>query len=147
VTSDGAVREFVRQERLAGGAHWDAWSPSHHPTMSQGKPRFEMQELDSIDESTAEMHTGGMEDQRRKELLQRRQELLNKQTGSEGTETRRQEAEDRVTMAAAALRTPGFPKPLPAEVEAAERDLRVATEECDRINAELRDIDEELEAL
>ncbi len=88
-----------------------------------------------------------MEDQRRKELLQRRQELVEQQTGLNGTETRRQEAEDRVTMAAAALRTPGFPKPFPAEVEAAERDLREATDACNRINAELRDIDEALGTL
>jgi hypothetical protein len=85
-----------------------------------------------------------MDDQRRNELLQRRQALISKQTGAKGSETTRQEAEDRVTMAALALRTPGFPKPFPAEVEDAERDLREATTECDRINAELRDIDEEL---
>jgi hypothetical protein len=90
------------------------------------------------------MHTGGMEHQRRNELLQRRQELLNKLTGLEGTESRRQDAEDRVTMAAKALRTPGIPKPFPAEVEAAERDLREATDECNRIHAELQDIDEQL---
>ena len=85
-----------------------------------------------------------MEDQRRNELLQKRQELLNKQTGPEGTEARRQDAEDRVTMAARALRTPGFPRPLPADVEAAERDLKEATDECNRINEELRNIDQEL---
>jgi chromosome segregation ATPase len=90
------------------------------------------------------MHTDGMENQRRNELLARREELVNKQTGLEGSENRRQDAEDRVVMAAAALNTPGFPKPLPAEVESAERDLREATDECDRINAELRDIDDEL---
>jgi hypothetical protein len=85
-----------------------------------------------------------MEDQRRNELQQRRQELLNKQTGPEGTETLRQDAEDRVTMCVRAQNTPGFPKPLPEEVAAAERDLEAATEECDRINEELRDIDQEL---
>jgi hypothetical protein len=82
-----------------------------------------------------------MEDQRRNELLKRRQELVNKQSGRDGSESKRQDAEDRVAMAAAALRTPGFPKPFPAEVEAAEHELKEATEECDRINAELRDID------
>jgi hypothetical protein len=85
-----------------------------------------------------------MEDQQRQKLLQRRQELVNMQTVPEGPEARRQDAEDRVTIAAAALRTPGFPKPFPAEVEAAERDLREASEECERISAELRDIDAEL---
>jgi hypothetical protein len=100
-----------------------------------------------IDEFTSRMHTGEMEDQRRKELLQRRQELMSKRSEADGPEDRRQEAEDRVSMAAAALRTPGFPKPLPGEVAAAERDLREATEECDRINAELRDIDEALGTL
>jgi len=55
-----------------------------------------------------------MDDQRRNELLQRRQALISKQTGAKGSETTRQEAEDRVTMAALALRTPGFPKPFPA---------------------------------
>lgn len=100
-----------------------------------------------FDESTKGMHTSSMEDNRRKELLQRRQELVNKQSGSDGSETRRQEAQDRVTMAAAAMGTPGFPKPLPSEVEAAERDLREATDECTRINEELRDIDTELGTL
>jgi len=94
-----------------------------------------------------DMHTGGMADQRREELLQKRQELMNKQNGVEGSENRRQDAEDRVMMAAAAQRTPGFPKPLPTEVEAAERDLSEATDECNRINAELRDIDKELATL
>jgi hypothetical protein len=88
-----------------------------------------------------------MKDQRREELLQRRRELINKQTGLEGSETRRQEAEDRVQIAEMAQRTPGFPRPFPAEVEAAERDLREATDECNRISAELRDIDEALGTL
>ena len=103
-----------------------------------------MREVAMIDESIEDMQTGDMENQRRKELLQTRQELMSKQGGSAGSEARRQDAQDRVTMAAAALRTPGFPKPLPAEVEAAERDLKEATDQCNRINAELRDIDEEL---
>jgi len=83
-------------------------------------------------------------DDPRRELMQRREELMKGLSGLDGAENRRQEAEDRVTMAAAALRTPGFPKPLPSEVESAERDLREATEACDRIDAELRDIDEQL---
>jgi hypothetical protein len=85
-----------------------------------------------------------MEDQRRKQLLQRRQELLNKQSGAEGAESRRQYAEDRVSMCTRAQNTPGFPKPLPAEVAAAQRDLSEATEECNRIHEELRNIDQEL---
>lgn len=100
-----------------------------------------------IDESSEALHTGVMDDQRRNELMQRRQELVSKQTGPQGTETRRQEAEDRVTIAAAAMRTPGFPKPLPSEIEAAERELQEASDECERVNAELRDIDEALGAL
>jgi hypothetical protein len=106
-----------------------------------------MQELVIVDESTGGRHTGCMDDQRRKELLQRRQELINQQSGPEGSETRRREAEDRMTMAAAALRTPGFPKPLPSEVQAAEQELSEATDECNRISAELRDIDEAMGAL
>ncbi len=85
-----------------------------------------------------------MEDQRRNELLQRKKELLNKQTGLDGAETRREHAEDRVQISAMAQRTPGFPKPLPSEIADAERDLKAATEECDRINAELRDIEKQL---
>ena len=65
-------------------------------------------------------------------------------SGSEGAETKRQYAEDRVSIAGAALRTPGFPKPFPAEIEAAERDLQEAADECNRIDAELREIDEAL---
>lgn len=85
-----------------------------------------------------------MENQKRDELMQCRQKLLDKQSGVQGAETRRQYAEDRVTMASRAMRTPGFPKPLPGEVEAAERELAEATEECNRIHAELRDIDQAL---
>ena len=88
-----------------------------------------------------------MDDQTRNTLLQRKQELLSRQTGLEGAETRRQHAEDRVTIAGMALRTPGFPKPLASEVEAAERELQEATEECDRIHAELRDLEEKLAGL
>jgi hypothetical protein len=88
-----------------------------------------------------------MEDQTRNQLLQRKQELLNQQNGLEAAETRRQEAEDRVTIAGMALRTPGFPQPLPSEVEAAERALQEATEECDRIHAELHDIEDKLAGL
>lgn len=82
-----------------------------------------------------------MEEQRRQQLLQRRQELLNQQSG---LETRRQDADDRVTMVARALRTPGFPKPIASEVEAAERELGEATEACNRISVQLRETDEEL---
>jgi hypothetical protein len=85
-----------------------------------------------------------MNDERRNQLLQRRQELLSQQTATDGPETRRQDAEDRVNMCTRAKNTPGFPRPLPAEVEAAERDLSAATAECNRIHEELRDIDAEL---
>jgi hypothetical protein len=88
-----------------------------------------------------------MENQRRDELLRRKQELLNKQNGPEGAETRREYAEDRVKCAEMAKSVPGFPRPLPSEVNAAERDLKEATEECDGINAELQDIDKELGGL
>lgn len=70
--------------------------------------------------------------------------MLDKQAAADGPESRRQDAEDRVLMAGKAMRTPGFPKPLPAEIEAAERELQEAIEECDRVHAELRDIDVEL---
>jgi multidrug efflux pump subunit AcrA (membrane-fusion protein) len=83
----------------------------------------------------------GMDEQRRQQLLQRRQDLLSQQSGAEN---KRQDAEDRVTMAARALRTPGFPKPFASEVEASERELEEATGECDRIAAELCDTDAEL---
>jgi uncharacterized protein (DUF3084 family) len=85
-----------------------------------------------------------MDDERRKQLLQRRDELLNHPTGLSAAETRRQDAEDRVTMCVRAKNTPGFPKPIPSEVEAAERDLAEATQDCNRIHEELRDIDQEL---
>ncbi len=85
-----------------------------------------------------------MENQRRNQLLQRKQELLNQQNGSQGAETRRQYAQDRVQIAEVAKRTPGFPKPLQSEVDAAERDLKEATEECERIIAELQNIEKEL---
>jgi hypothetical protein len=85
-----------------------------------------------------------MENQRRYELLQRKQELLNRQNGPEGAETRRVYADDRVKCAAMALNVPGFPRPLPSEVDAAERELKEATEECERIHAELHEIDKEL---
>jgi hypothetical protein len=85
-----------------------------------------------------------MEDQRRNELLQRKQELIDKLTGLEGAETRRQYAEDRVKCAEMAQSVPGFPRPLRPEIEAAERDLKEATDECNRIDAELRAIDTEL---
>jgi uncharacterized protein (DUF3084 family) len=85
-----------------------------------------------------------MDDERRKQLLQRRDELLNHPVGLNAAETRRQDAEDRVTMCVRAKNTPGFPRPLPTEVEAAERDLAEATQECDRIHEALRDIDQEL---
>lgn len=97
-----------------------------------------------IDEASLSVDNDAMDDQRRKELIQRREELLKQQTGPEGTETRRQDAEDRVTMCVRAQNTPGFPKPLQAEIESAERDLREATDECDRINEQLRDIDKDL---
>jgi hypothetical protein len=88
-----------------------------------------------------------MNDQRRTQLQQRRAELLNEPTGLDAAESRRQDAEDRVTMCTRAKNTPGFPRPLPAEVEAAERDLAEATEACNRIHAELKTIDEELGVL
>jgi hypothetical protein len=85
-----------------------------------------------------------MHDQRRKQLLQRRDELLNHPTGLNAAETRRLEAEDRVTMCVRAKNTPGFPQPLPSEVQAAERDLAAATQECNRIHEELKNIDQAL---
>ena len=85
-----------------------------------------------------------MDDHRRKQLLQRRDELLNNPTGLDAAETRRLDAEDRVTMCVRAKNTPGFPQPLPSEVEAAERDLAEATQECNRIHEELKIIDQAL---
>jgi hypothetical protein len=99
-----------------------------------------------IDHADMVVHTDGMSDQRRNQLQQRRAELLNPTT-LDAAETRRQDAEDRVTMCIRAKNTPGFPMPFPAEVEAAERDLAKATEECNRIHEELKSIDEELGAL
>ncbi len=88
-----------------------------------------------------------MDDKRREQLLQRKDELLNNPTGLNAAETRRLDAEDRVTMCTRAKNTPGFPRPLASEVEAAERDLAEATQECDRIHEELRNIDQELGVL
>jgi hypothetical protein len=98
----------------------------------------------AVDEAAPVVHTGPMDDERRKQLLQRRDELLNNPTGLDAAETRRLDAEDRVTMCVRANNTPGFPMPLPTEVEAAERDLAEATQECDRIHEELRNIDQDL---
>ena len=100
-----------------------------------------------IDEAHRVVHTDGMDDQRRTQLQQRRTELLDNPTGLDAAETRRLDAEDRVTMCTRAKNTPGFPVPFPAEVQSAERDLAEATEECNRIHAELKSIDEELGAL
>jgi len=88
-----------------------------------------------------------MDDQRRTQLQQRRAELLDNPTGLDAAETRRLDAEDRVTMCVRAQHTPGFPKPIQSEVEAAQRELAEATEECNRIHAELKSIDEELGVL
>jgi hypothetical protein len=88
-----------------------------------------------------------MNDSRRTQLLQRRDELLNQPTGLDAAETRRLDAEDRVNMCTRAKNTPGFPQPLASEVEAAERDLAEATQECNRIHEELKDIDQALGVL
>lgn len=72
---------------------------------------------------------------------------MNNPTELNAAEARRSEAEDRVTMCVRAKNTPGFPRPLATEVEAAERDLAEATQECDRIHEELRNIDQELGVL
>lgn len=88
-----------------------------------------------------------MDDHGRKQLLQRRDELLNNPTGLDAAETRRLDAEDRVTMCVRAKNTPGFPQPLASEVEAAERDLAEATQECNRIHEELKNIDQALGTL